>query len=89
MGKAWPISCSCSQARDAKHWCSSEATTVAWMVAMAATNEESVSGAVGAQVMSTMSGRVLGKLRGSCQKKQAGKRCPNSMVRARAPVQVG
>jgi hypothetical protein len=60
-----------------------------WMVAMAATNAESVAGAVGAQVGLATSGRVVGRPRGGYREKQAGERGLDSIAVARAPLHVG
>jgi hypothetical protein len=59
--RAAPMARSCSRARDAARSHSCEASTTAWMVAMAVTSAESVEGVGGAQVASTTSGRMVGK----------------------------
>jgi hypothetical protein len=46
--RAAPMARSCSRARDTARSRSCEAATVAWIVAMAATNKESVAGAIDA-----------------------------------------
>jgi hypothetical protein len=54
--RATPMACSCSRARDVACWRSCEAATTAWMVAIAATSEESVVGVMEDMTMSVQVG---------------------------------
>jgi hypothetical protein len=75
---------SCSSARDTACSRSCGAARAAWIAAMDDDMVVSVESAVGAQVVSATSGRVVENLGGSCLRRRVGKRRP-----VRAPMHVG